>query len=168
MGLTRDNDSLLLVIRLDGLCDGSDAERGRQSDGRRGTNVLALVGSSNFSLDQLATFTGIERVTLGNAIGSFAQLSLGSQPIEVDPTGNLSISINSPIELERQRSIDGDAPIPMHDDLSFNNDQVAYPPLPVTVTCDQTSNAFGTSAIYGDGDNVACDQQRRLNGRKVL
>ena len=63
--------------------------------GGAGTDVLALAGSGDFYIDQLATFTGFERITLDNATNSFAQLSLGSQPIEVDATGNLSIYVNS-------------------------------------------------------------------------
>ena len=76
--------------------------------GGAGTDVLALVGSGNFSLDQLATFTGFERVTLDNATGSFTQLSLGSQAIEVDATGNLSISVNSPSNWNGSDVINGE------------------------------------------------------------
>ena len=35
--------------------------------GGAGTDVLALVGSGTFNIDQLAAFTGFERVTLDNA-----------------------------------------------------------------------------------------------------
>ena len=55
--------------------------------GGAGTDVLALVGSGTFHVDQLASFTGFERITLNNVTNSFAQLYLGSQPIEVDATG---------------------------------------------------------------------------------
>ena len=114
-----------------------------------------MVGSGNFSLDQLATFTGFERVTLDNAIGSSAQLTLGSQAIEVDATGNLSISVNSPSNWNGSDVINGDASVPYATTtLSFNNYQVAYPPLPVTVTYDLTSNAFSHVGVYGNGDNI--------------
>ena len=123
--------------------------------GGAGTDVLALVGSGNFSLDQLATFTGFERVTLDNAIGSSAELILGSQAIEVDATGNLSISVNSPSNWNGSDVINGDASVPYATTtLSFNNYQVAYPPLPVTVTYDLTSNAFSHVGVYGNGDNI--------------
>ena len=59
--------------------------------GGAGTDVLALVGSGAFNVAQLATFTGFELITLDNATNSYAQLTLGSQPIEVDATGLLSI-----------------------------------------------------------------------------
>src|SRR5712672_1072696 len=63
--------------------------------GGAGTDVLALVGSGSFSLDQLATFTGFESIRLDNATNYFSSLTLGSQPIEVDATGYLQIRVNS-------------------------------------------------------------------------
>src|SRR5262245_55662220 len=63
--------------------------------GGAGTDVLVLVGSNSFRIDQLATFTGFERIRLDNATNSFAQLTLGNQPIEVDATGLLDFSVNS-------------------------------------------------------------------------
>jgi hypothetical protein len=63
--------------------------------GGAGTDVLALIGNGTFRIDQLATFTGFEKVTLDNESSFFAYLILGNQPIEVDATGYLQISVNS-------------------------------------------------------------------------
>ena len=41
--------------------------------GGAGTDVLALVGSGTFRVDQLATFTGFERIRLDNATNSFCE-----------------------------------------------------------------------------------------------
>ena len=121
--------------------------------GGSGTDVLALVGSGNFSIDQLATFTGFERITLDNATNSFAQLSLGSQPIEVDATGNLSIYVNSSSNWNGSDVIKGDASSPYATTtLYFNNNQGLYPPPPITY--DLTSNTFSHVNIYGSADNV--------------
>ena len=56
--------------------------------GGAGTDVLALVGSGNFRIDQLATFTGFERIRLDNATTLSAGVVLGSQAIEVNATGS--------------------------------------------------------------------------------
>ena len=55
--------------------------------GGAGTDVLELIGSGTFRIDQLASFTGFESVRPNNATNSFANLTLGSQPIEVDEPG---------------------------------------------------------------------------------
>ena len=122
--------------------------------GGAGTDVLALVGSGNFSIDQLATFTGFERITLDNATNSFAQLSLGSQPIEVDATGDLSIYVNSPSNWNGSDVIKGDASNTWSTtNIDFyNNQQGLYPPPPVTY--DLTSNTFSHVGVYGGGDNI--------------
>ena len=77
--------------------------------GGAGTDVLALVGSGTFRVDQLATFTGFERIRLDNATNYSASLTLGSQPIEVDATGYLSIQVNSPSNWNGSNIINGDA-----------------------------------------------------------
>ena len=77
--------------------------------GGAGTDVLALVGSGTFHVDQLASFTGFERITLDNATNFSAQLYLGSQPIEVDATGFLTIQVNSPSNWNGSDIINGDA-----------------------------------------------------------
>ena len=56
----------------------------------------ALIGSGTFNVGQLASFTGFESIRTDNATNSFANLTLGSQPIEVDVTGYLGIQVNSP------------------------------------------------------------------------
>ena len=63
--------------------------------GGPGTDTLALIGSGNFRVDQLTTFTGFEKITLDNPTSSFASLTLGNQPIEVDASGYVSINVNS-------------------------------------------------------------------------
>ena len=121
--------------------------------GGAGTDVLALVGSGTFRVDQLATFTGFERITLDNATNSFAQLYLGSQPIEVDATGYLTIQVNSPSNWNGSNIINGDASYTCATTtLSFSNNQGVYPPLPVTY--DLTSNTFSHVSIYGCADNI--------------
>ena len=79
--------------------------------GGAGTDVLALVGSGTFRVDQLANFTGFERITLDNATSFSAQLYLGSQPIEVDATGYLLILANSPSNWNGSSIINGDASV---------------------------------------------------------
>src|SRR5215510_10762893 len=64
--------------------------------GGAGTDVLALVGGGTFGIDQLATFTGFERIRLDNTTGYYANLTLGNQAIQVDATGYFSIQVNSP------------------------------------------------------------------------
>ena len=46
--------------------------------GGAGTDVLELIGSGTFRIDQLASFTGFESVRPNNATNSFANLTLGS------------------------------------------------------------------------------------------
>ena len=65
--------------------------------------------AARFRVDQLATFTGFERIRLDNATNSSANLTLGSQPIEVDATGYLSIQVNSPSNWNGSNIINGDA-----------------------------------------------------------
>ena len=61
-------------------------------------------GSGTFRVDQLATFTGFERIRLNNATSyGSANLTLGSQPIEVDATGLCDYSSKLAVELERQQ-----------------------------------------------------------------
>src|SRR5262245_1221831 len=53
--------------------------------GGAGTDTLALYGSGEFRVDQLATFTGFESITLnaGNDAHPDAHLYLGSQSVAV-------------------------------------------------------------------------------------
>ena len=56
--------------------------------GGAGTDALALYGSGTFRVDQLATFTGFESITLNNFTSGFATLYLGSQSIAVTGYGS--------------------------------------------------------------------------------
>ena len=59
---------------------------GDRLTGGAGLDVLGLVGSGNFRVDQLTSFTGFEKITLNNATNSFAGLYLGNQPTQIDST----------------------------------------------------------------------------------
>ena len=76
--------------------------------GGMGADVLVLAGSGSFHVDQLATFTGFESIRLDNATNYFSNLTLGSQPIEVDTTGNLQIYVWSPSNWNSSDIINGD------------------------------------------------------------
>ena len=79
--------------------------------------------------------------------------TLGSQPIEVDATGYLSIQVNSPSNWNGSNIINGDASLTSaKTTLCFSNNQGVFPPLPVTY--DLTSNTFSHVSIYGSGDNI--------------
>jgi hypothetical protein len=56
--------------------------------GGAGTDVLALYGSGTFRVDQLATFSGFESITLNNFTNGSANLYLGSQPMAVTGYGS--------------------------------------------------------------------------------
>jgi hypothetical protein len=114
--------------------------------GGAGTDFLVLVGSGSFDISQLATFTGFERIRLDNATNSFAGLKLGSQPIEVDATGLLSISV-TPSSWNGGNIINGDRPVFMN----FVNNPVFQPP---PVTYDLTSNTFSHVQINNVGEQV--------------
>ena len=119
--------------------------------GGAGTDILALVGSGNFRIDQLATFTGFERIRLNNATNSGASLTLGNQPIEVDATGGLSISVNSPSNWNGSNIINGDASHTWNS-TSLYFQGLYYPAPPVTY--DLTSNTLSHVNISGYGDNI--------------
>jgi hypothetical protein len=65
-----------------------------------------LIGSGYFRADQLATFTGFEKITFDNVYG--ASLTLGNQPIELDATGYVSINVNSSSNWNGGDVINGD------------------------------------------------------------
>ena len=149
MGLTTGNDTFVAPSSGSTVyATAATLNAGDSLTGGAGTDVLALVGSGTFRVDQLATFTGFERITLDNATNSSAQLNLGSQPIEVDATGYLSDS-----QYIRRRTgtaaISSTAMLRPYAtaDLEFYNNQVAYPPPPVTY--DLTSNTFSHANVYG-------------------
>ena len=56
---------------------------GDRLTGGAGTDTLALSGSGKFRVDQLATFTGFESITLNNSTDATAYVYLGSQSIGV-------------------------------------------------------------------------------------
>ena len=56
--------------------------------GGAGTDTLALYGSGTFRVDQLATFTGFESITLNNFTSGMANLYLGSQSVAVTGYGS--------------------------------------------------------------------------------
>jgi hypothetical protein len=61
---------------------------GDRLTGGAGTDVLALWGSGTFRVDQLATFTGFESITLNNFTSGYAYLYLGNQSIAVTGYGS--------------------------------------------------------------------------------
>jgi hypothetical protein len=119
--------------------------------GGAGTDVLALSGPGTFRVDQLATFTGFEKITLDNATNSFASLTLGSQPIELDATGYVNIFINSSSNWNGSDIINGDPS--RSTNLDFGNSGPPFPPPPVTY--DLTSNTFSNvNSVSANSDNV--------------
>ena len=117
--------------------------------GGSGTDVLELVGSGTFNFDQLAKFTGFEILKLDNATNTFANLTLGSQPVEVDATGYLSIYVNSASNWNGSDIVNGDATRSTF--LFFNN--YNYPSAPVTY--DLTANTFAhVYNVQGAGDHL--------------
>ena len=68
--------------------DGGDAQSGRPSHRRGGTDVLALYGSGTFHVDQLATFTGFASITLNNFTSCTAILYLGASRLRSRELGH--------------------------------------------------------------------------------
>src|SRR5262249_26491175 len=56
--------------------------------GGAGTDTLALNGSGVFRVDQLATFTGFENITVNNFTGGSAEVHLGNSSITVTGYGS--------------------------------------------------------------------------------
>src|SRR2546421_6068964 len=61
---------------------------GDRLTGGAGTDVLALYGSGVFRIDQLATFTGFENITLNNFTSGTAEVHLGNSSIAVTGYGS--------------------------------------------------------------------------------
>jgi autotransporter-associated beta strand protein/probable HAF family extracellular repeat protein len=122
--------------------------------GGAGTDTLVLVGSGTFRVDQLASFSGFESIQVDNATNTYANLTLGSQPIEVDAIGYLSISVNSRSNWNSSDIITGDPSRPWSStSLNFSNYQ-SYPPP--AVTYDLTANTFNNHvSISAGGDNIS-------------
>jgi hypothetical protein len=129
--------------------DGRGCSRGGDSlTGGAGTDVLALAGSGTFHVDQLAAFTGFERITLDNAANSSSQLFWAAS---LDATGFLQIVVSLPSNWNGSDVINGDAT--RSTEINFYNNQGVYPPPPVTY--DLTSNTFSHTNVFdGSGDNV--------------
>jgi hypothetical protein len=119
--------------------------------GGAGTDVLELVGSGTFHVDQLASFTGFETIGLNNATNTFANLTLGAQPIEVDSTGLLEIFVNSPSNWNGSDIINGDVDLSHPTYLFFNNQ--SFPSIPLAY--DLTSNTLSHVGIVGSDDNLS-------------
>jgi hypothetical protein len=117
-----------------------------------GTDILTLVGSGSFRVDQVASFTGFENIRLENATNYYAFLTLGSQPIEVDATGYLGIQVFSPSDWNSSDIIKGDSSQSWSSTyLYFYNNQ-SYPPPPATY--DLTANTFSHVRVWGGADNL--------------
>ena len=121
--------------------------------GGAGTDVLQLVGSGTFRVDQVGTFTGFETIALDNATNSTAQLTLGSQPIEVDATGYLSVQAISPSNWNGSNIIKGDASQAWATtSLNFYSNW-NYPQTPATY--DLTSNTLShIGSVTGNGNDL--------------
>src|SRR5262249_23705835 len=105
------------------------------------------VGNGSFRVDQLATFTGFERIALDNETSQFATVTLGSQPIEVDAIGNTEVLANSPASWNGSNIIKGDS---AHATYVFLDNSSTGP-----VTYDLTSNSFSSVyAVDSDSSNV--------------
>jgi hypothetical protein len=138
----------------------STLNAGDSLTGGSGNNLLELIGSGSFDISQLARFTGFQRIQLNNATNSFASLILNNQPVEVDATGYLSISVGSASNWNGSDIIKGDTSQGWTQ-LSFSN-PFSYP---TPVTYDLTSSTLShISSIYGG----AAHQQLGYGGRSVL
>jgi hypothetical protein len=116
--------------------------------GGAGTDVLELVGNGTFRVDQLATFTGFERIETDNTVLSFANLTLGSQPIEVDATGYLEIFVDSPSNWNNSNIVNGDPSRSLY--LQFSNQ--TYTSLNYDLTSNMLSHVYD---VVGTGDNLS-------------
>src|SRR5262249_25679061 len=109
IGLTTGDDTI--VAPLSGATvygTAATLNAGDSLTGGTGTDVLELIGSGTFRVDQLASFTGFESIKLNNATYSSAYLTLGSQPIEVDVSGYGYIFVNSPSNWNSSDIVNGD------------------------------------------------------------
>jgi hypothetical protein len=76
--------------------------------GGPGTDALVLTGSGAFRVDQLTTFAGFEFIIVRNDTTPSADLTLDSQPIRVDTTGNVAVFVNSPANWNGSNIVNGD------------------------------------------------------------
>jgi hypothetical protein len=113
------------AITLNG---GNSLWPGDSLTGGAGTDVLALVGSGDFSLGGLASFTGFESIKLYGGTNLVSRLYLGSQSIKVDATGDWSIEVSSPSNWNGNNIINGDASHTWNTtSINFNNVMVMDP-----------------------------------------
>jgi hypothetical protein len=138
---------------------------GDRLSGGAGTDVLALYGSGDFRVDQLATFTGFESITLNNFTSGGASLYLGSQSIAVTGYGSgseylslgngavtfqggagyNSVSSSSPSNWTAGNSIDSGS----RGEVDLNTSGSA------NATYDLTTNTLThVSYLYGSGTNL--------------
>src|SRR5262249_28302362 len=103
--------------------------------GGAGIDVLELVGSGTFRFDNLAAFTGFEKIVANATIGS-TDLTLGSQPIEVDLTGPTVIHVLTAANWNGTDSINGGTGPGVGTSVEFGN------PGSAAITYDLTSNTF--------------------------
>jgi hypothetical protein len=152
VGLTASNDTFVAPVSGSTVYGtAATLNAGDSLTGGPGTDVLALVGSGTFRVDQLAIFTGFEKITLDNATSQSANLTLGNQPIKVDATGYAAIFANSSANWNGSDIIDGDPSRATW--VYFGNNSPTYPPPPVTY--DLTSATFSNvSGVQGNGTDV--------------
>jgi hypothetical protein len=105
---------------------------GDRLTGGAGIDVLELVGSGTFRLDDLAAFTGFEKIV---ATG-FTVLTLGSQSIEVDSPAAAEIHVLTAANWNGTDSINGGTGPGTGTSVQFFN------PGAATITYDLTSNTF--------------------------
>ena len=126
--------------------------------GGAGLDILSLSGTGTFRVDQLAAFTGFERIRVDNATsyGSGSTVALDSQAIQVDTTGYVTIQVNSASNWNGSNVINGDpSQTGIGTDLIFYNPgsyQGIYPLLPVTY--DLTANTFSHVRNISVGSSV--------------
>ena len=107
---------------------------------------MELIGSGSFDVSQLAKFTGFQRVQINNATNSYAYLTLNNQPVEVDVTGYLSISVGSASNWNGNDIIKGDT-LQGWTQLSFYSSSYGTP-----ATYDLTSSTLShLGTITGGG-----------------
>jgi hypothetical protein len=111
---------------------------------------LQLIGSGTFDLSQLANFTGFQSIKLDNPTTGFASLILNNQPVEVDATGPVGISVGSLSNWNSSDIVNGDASQSYSQDyIYFFNSQNQQP-----LTYDLTNNSFSHVGIDGGSANL--------------
>ena len=154
VGLTSSNDTVVAPASGSTVyATAATLNAGDSLTGGAGKDVLQLVGSGTFRVDQVGTFTGFEKIALNNATNSTAQLTLGSQPIELEATGYLSVQAFSPSNWNGSNIIKGDASQAWATTgLNFYSNW-NYPQTPATY--DLTSNTLSDiGSVTGNGNDL--------------